>query len=133
MKFLRQFTCDLTGTEVVICVDSYGHEVAMSLEDYVSNHYCPINVPSVEELEKDVKNFMARNRVGKRIALHQMIENADFSTELSLAYGDDNGADESYNKSLMLVKMLEAEPMPEVPTSTLGDLFPELALLKAVA
>ena len=133
MKFLRQFTCDLTGTEVVICADSYGHEVAMDEKDYISDHYCPINVPSVEELEKEVTGFMARNKMSKRVALHQMIENADFSSELSLAYSDDLGADESYNKSLMLVKMLEAEPMPEVPTSTLGDLFPELALLKAVA
>ena len=104
----------------------------MSLQDYTSNHYCPINVPSVEELEKEVESFMARKRVGKRVALHQMIENADFSTELSLAYDDDNRADESYNKSLMLVKMLEAEPVPEAPKNTLGNMFPELAQLFAV-
>jgi hypothetical protein len=132
MKFSRQFTCDLTGTEVVICVDSHGNEASMSMEDYVNDHYCPINVPSVEELEQEVKNFMARNNMSKRVALHQMIENADFSTELSMAYGDDNGADESYNKSLMLVKMLEAEPVPEAPKNTLGNMFPELAQLFAV-
>lgn len=132
MKYSRQFTCDLTGEIVIICVDSYGHEAAMSLQDYTSNHYCPINVPSVEELEQEVKNFMARNNMGKRVALHQMIENADFSSDLSEAYGDDTGADESFNKSIKLVEMLEAEPVPEAPKNTIGSMFPELAQLVAV-
>jgi hypothetical protein len=58
-----------------------------------------------------------------------MIENADLSSDLSEAYGDDNGADESYNKSLRLVEMLEAEPVAEAPNNTLGNMFPELAQL----
>jgi hypothetical protein len=129
MKYLRQFTCELTGSIVVICNDIYGHEASMSLEEYTSNHYCPINVPSKEELAKDVEAFMLRNNVGKRVALHSMIENADLSSDLSEAYGDDNGADESYNKSLRLVEMLEAEPVAEAPNNTLGNMFPELAQL----
>jgi len=35
MKLIREFKCDLTGTDVVICLNAFGEEVANSKEEYL--------------------------------------------------------------------------------------------------
>ena len=96
-----------------------------------SEDYCPVNPATQEELSEQLSKRMARYNESERVALGNMIANAESSMEMSEAYGQDIMWSERNAECQTLIEMKKALPPVEYVKNTIGNMFPELAQLKA--
>ena len=96
-----------------------------------SEDYCPVNPASKEELEMQLSKRMARCNESERVALGNMIANAEGSMAMAEAYDQDIRWSEANAECETLIAMRNALPPVEYVKNTLGNMFPELMKLKA--